>query len=43
MYKRISEQRQPQGSQIIYECTNDGRWSYLVGGHRNREKVFEGR
>lgn len=43
MYKKVSEQRQPKGSWVVYECTNDGCSYYIRGGHRNREKVFEER
>lgn len=43
MYKKVSEQRQPKGSWVTYECTNDGCKNYLKSGRRLREKVFEPR
>jgi hypothetical protein len=41
MWKKVSEKREPKGNEVVYECTNDGCKSYLTGGHRYREKVFE--
>lgn len=41
MWKKVSEKREPQGNTVVYECTNDGCKSYLKGGSRYREKVFE--
>ena len=41
MYKKVSEQHQPKGNWVVYECSNDGCKNYLKSGHRNREKVFE--
>lgn len=43
MYKKVSEQRQEKGLTIVYECSNDGCSSYLRGGKRYQEKVFEER
>jgi hypothetical protein len=41
MWKKVSEKREPKGNTVVYECTNDGCKSYLTGGYRYREKVFE--
>jgi hypothetical protein len=43
MYKKVSEQRQPKGSWIVYECSNNGCSNYIKSGRRVREKVFEER
>jgi hypothetical protein len=43
MWKKISEQCQEKGSYIFYECQNDGCSSYVKGGRRFQEKVFEER
>lgn len=43
MWKKISEQRQPYGSLIVYECQNNGCPNYVKSGRRIREKVFESR
>jgi hypothetical protein len=41
MWKKVSEQRQQNGSWVVYECTNDVCGSHTRGGKRFQEKVFE--
>ena len=41
MNGKVSEQRQPQGSWVVYECINNGCPNYVKSGYRLREKVFE--
>lgn len=38
-----SEQRQPMGSWVVYECRNSECRNYVASGRRHRfaEKVFE--
>ncbi len=39
-----SEQKEPAGSWIVYECKNDACKNYIMSGkqYRFNEKVFEG-
>ena len=43
MWKKVSQQRQPKGTWVAYECQNNGCPNYLKSGYRLREKVFEER
>jgi hypothetical protein len=43
MYKKISQQSQPKGTWVVYECSYDRCQNYLKSGQRIREKVFEPR